>query len=194
MAQKKDIRELLIAKATERFAEKGFTETTTKEIAEAANVNSALLYYYFKSKKDLLSVIIERAELGLLNILRGIKDKDIVPIERLTEMIKSYVRYSIENYHTTKVVIWSTDKLTGYQKKQSLSRQKEIYEIFNNEIKRIKDCGCMSEIHPQTANLIIMGMINWCPLWYKKNGILKLDEIIDQMTNGLFFGILKEEK
>jgi len=42
------------------FAEKGFSGTTTKEIAERAGVNQALIFRYFSTKRDLYGAIIEK--------------------------------------------------------------------------------------------------------------------------------------
>ena len=50
-----------ILKAAERiFAESGLAGARTDEIAKAAGVNKALLYYYFKSKDGLYQAVLER--------------------------------------------------------------------------------------------------------------------------------------
>ncbi|MCX6004530.1 MAG: TetR/AcrR family transcriptional regulator, partial [Chloroflexi bacterium] len=38
--------------AADLFFEKGFWQTTTREIAEACNISVGTLYYYIKSKYD----------------------------------------------------------------------------------------------------------------------------------------------
>jgi len=48
----------ILAAASGLFAEKGFHRTTTKEIAEAADVSEGTLYNYFESKNDLLFGIV----------------------------------------------------------------------------------------------------------------------------------------
>ena len=45
--------------AANLFAEKGFTETTTRELAEAAGLNPATMYYYFPSKTAILEHMME---------------------------------------------------------------------------------------------------------------------------------------
>ncbi len=45
--------------AIELFSEKGFDGTTINEIAAEANVNKALIYYYFKNKEDVLDSILQ---------------------------------------------------------------------------------------------------------------------------------------
>ncbi len=50
----------ILAAASRLFAEKGFHRTTTKEIAEAADVAEGTLYNYFDNKNDLLLEIVNR--------------------------------------------------------------------------------------------------------------------------------------
>lgn len=51
--------EKIIVAARKIFTQKGFSATRTREIAEEAGVNSALVNYYFRSKKNLFHIIIE---------------------------------------------------------------------------------------------------------------------------------------
>src|SRR5579883_756406 len=51
-------RAAIIAAAVPLFARKGFSGTTTREIAEAANVSEALLFKHFPSKKRLYGEIL----------------------------------------------------------------------------------------------------------------------------------------
>ncbi len=45
--------------AAERlFMENGFSGTRTRDIAEAADINLALLNYYYRSKENLFNIII----------------------------------------------------------------------------------------------------------------------------------------
>ena len=52
-------RETILKVAEKLFAKKGFDGSRVDEIAKKANVNKALIYYYFKSKEDLLGEIIK---------------------------------------------------------------------------------------------------------------------------------------
>lgn len=42
------------------FSDRGFDATRVDDIAKSAGVNKALIYYYFKSKDDILSCLIQR--------------------------------------------------------------------------------------------------------------------------------------
>jgi TetR/AcrR family transcriptional regulator len=51
-------REAILMAGARLFAEQGFARTTIKEIAGAAQVNSALLYYYFEDKEGLYRAVL----------------------------------------------------------------------------------------------------------------------------------------
>lgn len=52
-------RQQLVQIATRLFAEKGFSGTTTREIAKAAGVTEAIIFRYFPRKDDLYAAILE---------------------------------------------------------------------------------------------------------------------------------------
>jgi len=58
--EKSTTRDKLLEAAIKLFAEKGFNGTTTKEIAEKAEVNEALIFRHFSTKRDLYGAIIEK--------------------------------------------------------------------------------------------------------------------------------------
>lgn len=55
-----DRREQILEVATGLFAEQGFQGTTTKEIAQHAGVNEALIFRHFPSKEELYWAVIKR--------------------------------------------------------------------------------------------------------------------------------------
>ncbi len=52
-------RQRILASAEQLFAERGFDRTSTARIADAANVPHGLIFYYFKTKMDLLLAVTE---------------------------------------------------------------------------------------------------------------------------------------
>lgn len=54
-----DVREQLLACATQRFAEQGIAATTMAQIAAAAGVTSAMVHYYFTNRERLLDAVVE---------------------------------------------------------------------------------------------------------------------------------------
>jgi TetR/AcrR family transcriptional regulator len=80
--------DLILDAAEGLFARQGFTATTIKQIGKEANVNPALLYYYYDSKETLYRAMLQRI-LGQL-LARGTD-----AIERATthaDRIRAFVR------------------------------------------------------------------------------------------------------
>ena len=61
IAQDPEVRRREILDAAEKlFEQKGFQRTTVSDIAQAMNVAQGMLYYYFKSKEELLGALVHR--------------------------------------------------------------------------------------------------------------------------------------
>lgn len=78
------------------FLEKGFGRTTTRDIASKADVNLALVNYYFRSKEDLFkTIMLETLErfIGQLQVLlndeSSFEDKVYQVVENYIELLKT---------------------------------------------------------------------------------------------------------
>ena len=65
--QEQDSRTRILVAATQEFSEKGFDGARVNAIAQKAGVNKALIYYYFKSKEEILEELFR----GVLNDTLG---------------------------------------------------------------------------------------------------------------------------
>ena len=62
-----DTRNAILDAAELMFARRGFAATTIKDIGKAAEVNPALLYYYYDSKETLYREVLRRVFAGLID-------------------------------------------------------------------------------------------------------------------------------
>jgi TetR/AcrR family transcriptional regulator len=69
--------------ALKEFAEQGLAGARMDEIAKAASVNKALLYYYFESKQRLFVGVIQQAFLLITDALRDALSRPANPKEKL---------------------------------------------------------------------------------------------------------------
>lgn len=60
MNKKDDVKEKILEASIRLFLTKGYAGGTTNEIARSAGVSKGALYWYFKSKEDILSAILDR--------------------------------------------------------------------------------------------------------------------------------------
>ncbi|MCB9032888.1 MAG: TetR/AcrR family transcriptional regulator [Chitinophagales bacterium] len=91
--------EILIKETARKiFHEKGFAATKTRDIAKAANINLALVNYYFRSKKKLYDIIMLESIQHILNgVLPILNDKHTSIEEKLEQFVIHYTDLLIEN-------------------------------------------------------------------------------------------------
>lgn len=63
------------------FADQGFAATSVRQIAEQAEVNPALIHYYFKNKKGLLVAVMDRTLLPMAKAIGEMKSSGNVRVE-----------------------------------------------------------------------------------------------------------------
>lgn len=87
MVNKEEIRESVLKVAQEIFTRYGFHKTTMDDIAKGMGKGKSSIYYYFSSKEDIFSAVVEK-ELGEL------RSKIMTSVARTTdpkEKLKAYV-------------------------------------------------------------------------------------------------------
>lgn len=91
MPVKSDTREKIVEAARELFHVQGFHATSLAEIFQKAGVNSGSLYYFFKSKDELLLAVLD-AYVGLLwpAVMEPAFRKTDDPIERVFSVLAGY--------------------------------------------------------------------------------------------------------
>ena len=80
------------------FQEKGFDATRTRDIAEAADINLALLNYYFRSKKKLFDLIMtETLQSFFSGVISVFNDEQTTLKEKVSIFVNHYIDLLTEN-------------------------------------------------------------------------------------------------
>lgn len=74
------------------FADKGFSGTSVRDIAETAGVNLAMISYYFGSKEKLFeAMFLHRSESFKLQLETMLQNKELEPMEKVENLIDQYI-------------------------------------------------------------------------------------------------------
>lgn len=79
------------------FSKNGFDATSTREIAETAGVNVAMISYYFGSKENLLVAIVQRFSNEIRYRIQQAYESESHPNERMKKITRAYLDYSFEH-------------------------------------------------------------------------------------------------
>jgi AcrR family transcriptional regulator len=93
-----DAKSRLLQAAELLFSEKGFDATSTKSVAESADVPAGLLFYYFPTKVALLTAVLERNNLAI-SLRKALREpsKDESGKEVLLEALTSMLVFIEKN-------------------------------------------------------------------------------------------------
>jgi AcrR family transcriptional regulator len=99
LTEKVDKRTQILAVAEQLFAENGYDGTSVRDIAQLANVNLAMISYYFGSKEKLLEALIEDRAGYTLGILEELnKNQTLTPWDKIDRQVEFYVDKILNNY------------------------------------------------------------------------------------------------
>lgn len=91
-----DVKQRIIDAAIELFANKGYDASSISDISSSAGVNRALIYYYFKDKRDLYYTILKGGNDAALRIAKEAYISEGSAIDRLRVFITGFSRMRVE--------------------------------------------------------------------------------------------------
>ena len=95
MKKSDQTKDKILAAALDEFASKGFAGTRVDQIAQAAGVNKAMIYYHFAGKQDLFNEMFQsemealKKELGLI-----MEKRDVHSVEDMTLTVRELLGYA----------------------------------------------------------------------------------------------------
>lgn len=170
------------------FAEKGYHQASIRDISRATGASLSGLYYYVKSKDELLylvqlrcfTTVIERLERALAEVEE--------PHHRLHAFIENHLDFFLGNMNEMKVASHEADTLSG-DFRQAVDECKRQYAHACTEIiEQLRPHD--SRIDPRVATFSLFGMLNWIYNWYRPGRDLPAPELADQMCGLFLAGLL----
>lgn len=104
-----DTKAAILTAAREVFAEKGKHGARMEEIAAKADVNKAMLYYYFTSKdllfKEVLTIILQKLNKRIIDAIDTIVKSEQQPVEKLKAIMEVHHENFSSDVNATKVLL-----------------------------------------------------------------------------------------
>ena len=195
----------ILEAAIDVFSERGFSGSTTSEIAKRAGVAEGTIFRYFKTKKDILrGVLIQMLNLagepiiveGVRKILLNTENKD------LREVLKAFVKDRLEVLESVfpmiKIII--TEALYHDDIREAFFQNiiSKIFEIFTIFHRQMVERGLIREnVKALTMGRSIIGNIVLFVVYKqffadKLNG-QDMDQELDAVIDIIMYGISKPE-
>jgi AcrR family transcriptional regulator len=179
-------RELIVLAAVEVFREMGLEKATLEAVGERVGLSKASLYYYVRSKEELLGHVVVHVVRAQEEALATVLDAG-GPEERLRAFCHSHVR------------IICTDPVGQVSARVALSGirddvvRRPLHEYMSRLEAILRDgvaAGVFRDMDLRIAQHSIIATLNAVPLWFSPEGRLTLDEVAAQVSGLLVDGML----
>ena len=94
----------IIKTAQQLFIEKGFTETSMSDIAQAVGINRPTLHYYFRTKDKMFEAVFIKIIAAIVPRVHNILTQDIPFLERIDKISDEYITLFIKNPYLPKFI------------------------------------------------------------------------------------------
>ena len=179
-------REELLRAAARLFVEKGFEATTTRDIANAVGMRSGSPFYHFRSKQDLLkAAMAEGLETGYRRLLAAIEGIDD-PAQRLRVLIRAHLGNLLEGECEAPMLLFESRSLDAAARAEIAAITDRYQRPWQETLDELAATGRLKSAQPP-VRLLLFGMLNWTPQWYRADGGQSLDQMTDCVM-GLLLG------
>jgi AcrR family transcriptional regulator len=121
--RQEDLAESVLEAAGRLFAEKGFHETSTDELASRLGISKPTLYKYGSSKAEILQAIVRRNHKRAVDEARRIAASKTPPLDQLKELFRFHVHFAIEHRHEVRIIDGERHRLTDRDEIDRMANQ-----------------------------------------------------------------------
>jgi AcrR family transcriptional regulator len=173
------------------FAEKGFHRTSVRDISRATKMSLAGLYYYFRTKEELLYLIQERCFVTLLQRWERAASPEMDVRTRIRIFAENHLSFFCHNMHEMKVMAHEDESLTAEFQAKILILKRRYVKVIMDLIRELQDREERKFIDLRVATFSLFGMMNWIYTWYQAKRDVPLPQLMEQMLRIYFFGVLQ---
>jgi AcrR family transcriptional regulator len=147
--------EKIIGAARKLFMQKGFEGTKTRDIANEAGINLALLNYYFRSKENLFEIIMKENMGQFMQVISEIVNNEKTSIEaKIEELVNNYITMLMG---LPDMPLFVMNNLKNNPEKIEM-RQRFMGSHFMKQVQQAIKSGEIAPMNPMNMMLNIVGL------------------------------------
>ncbi|MFL6208221.1 MAG: TetR/AcrR family transcriptional regulator [Pyrinomonadaceae bacterium] len=184
--------EFILRTSARIFAAKSYHSTSMRDIARATKVSLAGLYYYCKSKDELLFLIQDNCFGRVLERLEERLRETTEPVARLRVVIENHLSFFAANMAEMKVLSHEADSLDGEMYAHVAGRKQQYTKLVRRILADVQAAqpGAGRKIDLTVATYALFGMMNWIYNWYDPRGKLSVNDLVDNVARLFLSGFL----
>ncbi len=180
------VREEILNSAARLFAERGYRAVSMDDVAAGLQYTKSVIYYYFKSKNEILWQIYTRHFERFAGDVEAVVTIDEPAPIKFAKMIRVHALNVMNNRDWTSVYNHESSELTVTQRQQLNHMHRNYDTMFESVYQRGIADGVFRDIPVHVAIGGCLGMCNWLSAWFNEKGPLSSAQVAD-----VFVGLLQ---
>ena len=158
----------IVETAARVFQAKGYDAGSLDDVAAALDLRKASLYYYVRSKAELLYRVFDRAiTLALARVSDALLIED--PRARLETLIRDQTINIAREPAFFTVFFDQRPRLAPAYEAEIRAKERQYLRVFREAVTRAVDQGCLSAVDPRYGAQAILGMTSWVYKWFESD-------------------------
>jgi AcrR family transcriptional regulator len=184
--------EFILRTSARIFAEKGYHSTSMRDISRETSVSLAGLYYYCKSKEELLFLIQDNCFGHVLERLEERLRETNDAIEKLRLVIENHLSFFAANMAEMKVLSHEADSLAGELHARVHGKKQQYTKLVRRILSeaQAQQHNNSPKLDLTVATYALFGMMNWIYNWYDPHGKLSVNDLVDNVARLFMSGFL----
>lgn len=173
------------------FADKGFKNTTVRDIADAAGILSGSLYHHFDSKESMVDEILSSFQEGLFTAYDAVLASDADARTKIEQAVR--LSFAAIDEHHAEVAIFQNeaDYLGGFERFAYLAdRNAQSRQVWMTLLTEGVATGALrQDLDVELVYRFIRDTVWVAVRWYRPGGDLSHEVVADQYLSILLDGI-----
>jgi len=188
---RKTQQERILTESSRLFWDRGYAETSMKDIANACGFRPANIYNFFQNKESILFEILLEEMMDIVSPIKHLlEDGSTSPEKGLRMLIENHVRLTLGEKSSSKLLFDVGLKNLSPANRKKIIRLRDDYDAIGEAIiRRGVKAGVFANIDEKIAVFSIASIIARSRIWYSPKGRYTVDDIVNFVYNFAMHGL-----
>lgn len=192
-ADSRETQLLLIARRL--FAQHGYDSTSLRDIAEAAQITKAAVYYYFPNKDALYErIVLESVELLHDRVTTAVAQAQgpVARVKTFMETSAEVQGHARDRWIAGSNAFWQAAQVG--QRSKALKLRDSYEQLLRRCLVEGMEAGLIRQVDAAMAGRFLLSALNQMPRWHRPDGPLETVQVMQAYLDMLLKGLLADQQ
>jgi TetR/AcrR family transcriptional regulator, cholesterol catabolism regulator len=149
---------------------KGYAGTRLSDVAAYAELQAPAIYYYFRSRDDLIEEVMYAGIAEMCKHLQGVLDAlppQTSPMDKIMAAVEAHLRHELELSDYASASIRNAGQVPQRLRSRQLKEEAAYGRIWRHLLDEARADGQLrSDLDTRHAQLLVLGALNWSAEWF----------------------------